>query len=403
MRAKHQHSVRIPSLDGLRALAIALVLFGHSIEMHPPLYLKWTGAYAEFGVRIFFVLSGFLITTLLVEELEVTGRISLKKFYLRRVFRIFPASYTYILAIALLSASGVVALHARDLLHAVTYTANYDPNRSWYIGHLWSLSVEEQFYLLWPLTLFLAGRKRGMMIAALALAAAPAFRVVEMLLAPGAHFEIGVRFETAADSLATGCLLALLRGWLSARREYIRLLSSRLFVLVPIVTLLLVLPFYRLRWRFTLGYGLMNVGIALCLDWCMRNSTGAIGKVLNWRPVAFVGVLSYSLYLWQQPFLDRYSHSFLNRFPLSIALAFAAALASHYLVEKPFLRIKKRFESERVKTAVVASEMRQDQLSESRVAGKAAARVASTPAIASHDGGKDGAPPERDLPQTDEM
>jgi peptidoglycan/LPS O-acetylase OafA/YrhL len=136
MTARQAHSARIPSLDGLRAVAIGMVLFGHSIEMHPPLYLKWIGAYAEFGVRIFFVLSGFLITTLLLEELAVTGRISLKKFYLRRVFRIFPASYTYIVAISLLSAFGVIALHAHDLLHAVTYTANYEPNRSWYIGHL---------------------------------------------------------------------------------------------------------------------------------------------------------------------------------------------------------------------------------------------------------------------------
>lgn len=87
----------------------------------------------------------------------------------------------------------------------------------------------------------------------------------------------------------------------------------------------------------------------------MRSKSHPVGKVLNWRPMAFLGVLSYSLYLWQQPFLDRYHSSPFTAFPLNIALAFSAALASYYCIEKPFLGFKKRFESQRVKSAATTS------------------------------------------------
>ncbi|MGH9344977.1 MAG: acyltransferase family protein [Terriglobia bacterium] len=341
-------STRIASLDGLRALAIVFVLLGHLTgTLRYPHILKWLST-GEFGVRIFFVLSGFLITTLLLKELEITRRISLKKFYLRRIFRIFPASYTYILVIFILGLSGVIALHAHDIAHAATYTSNYYDNRSWYAGHLWSLSVEEQFYLLWPLTLFIAGKKRGMVIAGLVCFAVPVIRCSEFAFL---HLHVYARFETNADSLAVGCLLAGTTEWLNRRGWYNALMSSRWFVVVPVFTLIFNSSAWQLRYQFTVGDFFMNVGIALCLDWSIRSKAHPVGKVLNWRPVAFVGVLSYSLYLWQQPFLDRNIKSPLTAFPLNILLAVGAALASYYCVERPFLAFKKRFESPSIKRA----------------------------------------------------
>jgi hypothetical protein len=128
------------------------------------------------GVRTFFVISGFLITTLLLDERAATGSISLKKFYLRRVFRIFPASYVYIAIIALLSALGVITLKHNDLLCAVTYTVNNHYERSWWVGHLWSLSVEEQFYLLWPAVMVWLGTKKAFWVAVVTVILAPLFR-----------------------------------------------------------------------------------------------------------------------------------------------------------------------------------------------------------------------------------
>lgn len=348
-----RESTRIPSLDGLRACSIGFVILGHLVgTLHFP-RLLWLLPFAEFGVRFFFVISGFLITTLLLKELEFSSHISLKKFYWRRVLRIFPASYSYIAIIALFAAANVIRLHAHDLLHATTYTMDYRlAGTSWYLGHLWSLSVEEQFYLLWPLTLALAGRKRGIFIALLVCLVAPFIRLGDFVYFPSIRSQIGVRFETVADSLAMGCLLAGVRDALTYNRGYQRFLSSRLFVLVPLLTLGANDFLLNWKFRYTLEDTLMNVGIALCMDWSIRFKEHAAGRFLNWRPVAFVGVLSYSLYLWQQPFLNRtvYSHAVI--FPVNVVLAFGAALASYYFIEQPFLKLKKRFESRLVKIAV---------------------------------------------------
>ena len=136
-------SKRIPSLDGLRALAIGLVLVEHS-------GCAWLPHAGTFGVQLFFVISGYLITRLLLEEQEKHGRINLRAFYLRRCFRIFPAAFAYIAVVSAFSPSA-----RRDIVWAVSYLMSYCQHPSIFVAHLWSLSVEEQFYLLWPLALVL--------------------------------------------------------------------------------------------------------------------------------------------------------------------------------------------------------------------------------------------------------
>ena len=151
---------RIPSLDGIRATAILFVISAHiwSRLVGPSgASLGASLLLAAFGVHVFFVLSGYLITRLLQEEHERTGRTNLAAFYRRRCFRIFPAAFTYILIVALLS-----PVARPGLLYALTYTVSYHLNKTPFIFvHLWSLSVEEQFYLLWPLALVLGFRRRA--------------------------------------------------------------------------------------------------------------------------------------------------------------------------------------------------------------------------------------------------
>ena len=142
----HHSSVRsghLPSLDGLRAISIALVLLGHlsGTRNFGKLNLG-IGDYAHLGVVVFFVISGFLITRLLLLEYEKRGSVSLKLFYARRALRLFPAAYAFIACVCLLWAAGVVHLRSTDIWHTVTYTVNYLPDSSWQIGHLWSLSNE---------------------------------------------------------------------------------------------------------------------------------------------------------------------------------------------------------------------------------------------------------------------
>ncbi len=208
----HRADIRIPSLDGLRAISIALVLIAHLAGTRNFPLSEVTGNFwglGEFGVRVFFVISGFLITGLLMQELNGEGgRIRLGRFYLRRTLRIFPPYYSLLAALGIASLLGAVTLAPHDLAHSATYTSNYDLGRSWFVGHTWSLSVEEQFYLLWPAVLLMAGLRRGFFIAAAVVLLSPFIRVAEWELFRSAGAGVGMRFETVADSIATGCLLA---------------------------------------------------------------------------------------------------------------------------------------------------------------------------------------------------
>jgi len=291
------------------------------------------------------VISGFLITNLLLREHERTDRIDLPRFYLRRTLRIFPPYYVMVATMLVLGAAGVIDLARHDGVHALTYTANYYPRRSWYFGHLWSLSVEEQFYLLWPATLLLLGRKRGLYAAALLLLACPVVRMVMRTHAPIDGYEIGKTFETVADSLAAGCLLAGLQGALRANGWYERFLASRWFAVIPIAVLALcALQSGRPAVKYVITYPAMNIGIALSIDWAVRHHESAVGRILNTRVLSAIGLVSYSIYLWQQLFLHPQAKSALATFPLNLIAIATAAICSYFLIERPSLRIRQRYE-----------------------------------------------------------
>jgi peptidoglycan/LPS O-acetylase OafA/YrhL len=328
----------VPSLDGLRAISIAFVLIAHLIAAcHVSGALSHLGKLGEFGVRIFFVISGYLITSILLAELRRKGRVSLPRFYFRRILRLFPAAYFYILVIALLAAKHLVNLNRWDLTAAITYTMNYHEARRWSLGHLWSLGVEEQFYLLWPLLLRILGQLRSVRFLIALVVVAPFLRLASPYVGPAFNFLIW------SDALATGCLLAILREDLAANARYARLLASRWFFLVPVAALVAnYVPFTKISWL--VAETVMNLSIAASADWCMRNPGTVVGRFLNLPAVSFVGVLSYSLYLWQQIFLNPESVRLYFAFPLNIILAVAMALVSYLLIEAPFLRFRTAIE-----------------------------------------------------------
>jgi peptidoglycan/LPS O-acetylase OafA/YrhL len=299
----------------------------------------------ELGVRIFFVISGFLITRLLLEELATTGRVSLSHFYLRRTLRIFPPYYAFLMVVGAAALAGGIQLAGHDLVHAFTYTSNYDAGRSWFVGHTWSLSVEEQFYLLWPMLLVFAGKRRGLLIAALVVAAVPLVRLASWELMRASGDGIGHRFETVADTIAIGCLLAGIRGRLHRTPMYVRALESRWFLLAPVAAFTGNMLHNHPIVHFLFGITISNVGAALWVDWCVTHADGRVGRVLNAAPVAYVGTLSYSLYLWQQLFLNRSANNMASTFPWNLLLACFAAVASYYLVERPSLRLRRSIES----------------------------------------------------------
>lgn len=332
---------RIPSLDGLRALSITLVLLGHLSGTAGFFVNSYTlMMYSNFGVRVFFVISGYLITSLLIKEHERTGAISLRAFYVRRAWRIFPAAFVYV---AIVTALRWHDLNRAELIAAATYTINYLGEKSWLLGHLWSLAVEEQFYLLWPFAVALAWKERAR-VAAAVIGLGPIVRIAFYFA--GLTAGNGKYFPAVADCLAAGCLVAIFEPRL---REYVR---SRWFVLVPLATCLMPLTHVWLKFYWSAGLSMMQIGIALSVLHCIERRYW----ILNLRPVAWVGVLSYSLYLWQQPFLNRAGSSFMNTFPVNLAAALGAACLSYYFVERPCLKLRDAKKNPTFHTAAAANE-----------------------------------------------
>jgi peptidoglycan/LPS O-acetylase OafA/YrhL len=336
---------RTPSLDGLRAASICVVLLGHLCGTAGfPLnaHTQFVAPLARYGVTVFFVISGFLITGLLLAEHQATGRISLRDFYIRRILRIVPAFALFLISMALAHAAGLVSLTTTDLLTALTWTVNFNPNRSWVIGHLWSLSVEEQFYLLWPATVVLLGFARSRWVAITAVLAGPVVRVgMRVAFHHSALRDLEI-FPAVADSIAIGCVVALHRGQLVTSHWWQVLSSQRM--IVPVFVMVGILAAYD---GYTpipiLGGPLTLIATAALVEGSTRASGTVLGRLLNSKPVEWVGMLSYSLYLWQQPFLNRAVRSTFTSFPLNICAALLCAILSFYLLERPFLRLRRRF------------------------------------------------------------
>lgn len=315
---------RIASLDGLRAISICLVILGHAYGTHgypTNRFTSFVHPLAHFGVQIFFVISGFLITSLLLKERASTGHVNLLAFYRRRTFRILPAATAYIATVVLLWAAIGRGFPTRFVLAACTYTMNYLHSTPWQLSHLWSLAVEEQFYLVWPIlfTLFYRARK----LTCLAV----------MILAPLArHAEVlGLETPIHADLLAPGCLLALFPAFRLPQWMYS--LAFTLFACGSTVAMAI----FMLD-RNVLTWGIVPCLVALCLHILVQRED----RFLNSRLIVYLGGLSYALYLCQQPFLNKHSSHWYAAFPQNIVLSVIAALVMHYAIEKPVLALGHR-------------------------------------------------------------
>lgn len=334
---------RIASLDGLRAVSIALVLAGHSIAYSN---IATVGDVANLGVRVFFVISGLLITSLLLREHAKQGSISLGRFFARRAIRILPPLLAFLVAVAIAErAEWIPAISTRSWAQALTYTINYvpAPARPASLGHLWSLAVEEQFYLLWPAVLVVLGIRRGLRGAWAVLVIVPLVRFLTWRYMPSHRDGIKWEFQTVCDALATGCVIAGIREQLWSNETWRRIMQSRWpLLLIPAV---LALNWYivgRPQAGYLFGITALNVCIGALIEYCVRNADTAGGRLLNAPVITTVGLLSYSMYLWQQLFFVHHPLSVVQHFPTNLCVTLAFAAFSYLALERPLVRWRQR-------------------------------------------------------------
>jgi peptidoglycan/LPS O-acetylase OafA/YrhL len=346
---------RIPSLDGLRAVAVLMVIFCHwPLSVGPLHAIKWRCG--VFGVQLFFVISGFLITTLLLREMTATGRVSLPLFYLRRTLRIVPVYLAYLILVALRQAWGQLHLTGWNWFALLTYTGNFlgTPGNP----QLWSLCVEEHFYLVWPLFLAALPLARCRRLALFALVAALGLRCVLRFAFPGHAWPLPNWSFLRMDDIAVGCLLAFIARDPAWRRGLDRLVQSNgwlwLLLATFLVTQVVCAPTVAVHLAGATGrdlldslnYSLSGLTLAVFLWAAVTRPGSGLGRLLNHPAAVGVGVVSYSLYLWHQTFLSNHA-SLLSTFPINLVCMFLTAWLSYTLIEKPFLSLKDRLTSAR--------------------------------------------------------
>jgi peptidoglycan/LPS O-acetylase OafA/YrhL len=335
---------RLPALDGLRAVSVLIVIQYH---------FGWQAVPGDLGVSVFFVLSGFLITWLLLKEHAATGTVSLQSFYWRRTLRIFPAYYAFLLVSLGWDSLRGDTRSAPAIVPALTYTINYfnafhgHPSSS--IAHAWSLAVEEQFYLIWPALFLLAmylGRVGVGRVLAIAIGAVAGWRSLIYLSGIAGPAYVYNAFDTRFDNLAVGCLLAVVLTQPRIIRSVSRLPMTWWAPLGTLSLLVASRIFAGDRWHYSVGFTIDAILIAVLITQLMLVHAHPAWNWLEHRSVRWMGALSYPLYLYHG-----YGISLARRLPglgqgvsfgVAVASATAIAAVSYYAIEQPALRLKSR-------------------------------------------------------------
>jgi peptidoglycan/LPS O-acetylase OafA/YrhL len=337
---------RVPGLDALRGISILIVMIGHYNKDYykNELIHKITDG-GGLGVIIFFAISGYLITTLLLKEAEKNGDINLRAFYIRRILRIQPLAYLYLICVLLANFFLNLDIPAMNFILGFLFLKNISGLNSTpdkvgnglLVGHYWSLAVEEQFYLLYPFILK-AFKTRYYIVALLLIGAIVLINAVRLITMPHTYFIF--HYET----ILWGCLLGIFLHQQKIANIFIK--QYTLFSLFLAGTIV-VLPLLDLKF-----YNLLNsVLIVFFVGFTVTNSNkDNLYKLLNNKITMLIGNLSYSLYIWQQFFtmdipIKRTYFFYINKPIVWIPILFALSLLSYFFYEKRFLALKSKFQS----------------------------------------------------------
>lgn len=353
-----QPSSRIEGLDGLRAVAVMTVLVSH-IFIAAPGVLQYsvfrTFARGGFlGVNIFFVMSGFLITSRLLQDKETGGQINLRKFYAHRALRIFPAVTVFLAAHYFYAvkndfplsgtAANEFAMTKATFLQYANYAVYKNPMTQFIDNvSLWSLSIEGQFYIAVPIVVFVLFRKNrsnylpvGIIVLSIGILAIQRGIVYNDL----GWFATYIRTDTRIESLIIGMLGAVLMMKTNVvKPTFLRYASF------PAVIVIVVIVLYGRADGSFMWFGGMTLFDFACLVIVLALAHQAFfaSRILCWKPIAWVGVISYGLYIWQIPvfrIIQRHGEKLSNieRLVLAMSATFLLSALSWYLIERPAMR-----------------------------------------------------------------
>jgi peptidoglycan/LPS O-acetylase OafA/YrhL len=345
-------------LDGMRGISILLVLIAHIQLLEPRFRLALTGGLL--GVDAFFVISGFLITSLLLEEQRAFGRISLRNFYIRRALRLLPALsvlllFTCLLGVALgsFSAVGLTALRIVAILgYFMNWVRAFEVPRPWFLGHLWSLSVEEQFYLVWPATLvslFLLRKSKVWTLRILICGLGASLLLKPALYLTQANVQrLFFASDTRAEPILIGCMLAALLHWGWLPKFATHNANTWVALVVSAVLLTVADRDFETVYYFG-GLTVFAIATALIIASVVTNRSSKLTQILSVPTLVWIGKRSYGIYLWHWPLFKLLRivapSDSLGFVAAAVGSTFCVAALSYRYVEVPFLQLKSRFGS----------------------------------------------------------
>jgi peptidoglycan/LPS O-acetylase OafA/YrhL len=345
---------QIPVLDGLRGLSIIAVIGFHG---------EWAGfSGGGRGVDLFYVISGYLIAWLLLKEKSKYGSVSLKLFYYRRMLRILPAFYVF-LAGYWIMCQFIFADFKKELGQSLVIAGTYSTNImiGWFnydvlLAHTWSLSMEEQFYLIFPAVIAFTSRTKAIIIACSVIICLPFWRFIIYMMSDSniSVYRFAYSPDTRMDTIIIGCLIALIMVDANANKAAKKWFShASVFVAgIIIIAGAIILSEQSKFFMSTIGYTLIAAGVSVILLFALSNPDHSVNRFIATKPLQIIGRLSYALYLWHPASLGIANkvayHTDIHwqgivQVVAYVGIAFTCAIASYFLVERPFLHLKDRY------------------------------------------------------------
>lgn len=341
----------IKGLNAIRAFSIILVVLNHmdvfqSLLTPEMVDLRLAPMISgNFGVQVFFVLSGFLISHILLHERSQTGSINLKNFFIRRFLRLVPPLLVFFLLLGIAISQGYLSHTSDSVLYAVFYIYNFVPRElySFEMGHFWSLGVEEQFYLFWPFTLTIVKRVNLLVIfLCLLILLCSILTLITHRFSLDQVYFISRWFIPASCPILIGCLGAVFNHY---NRQYLQKLLSFNWLIIPLIFVMYSFSLYAPIALIPLGISVRSVAILLFILKIYHSQQRKWVQALEFAPLSYIGIISYGIYVYQGFFLRTGGGSdvWFQLFPVNILFTLVIAVISYELIEKQALKLKQKF------------------------------------------------------------